>query len=252
MNRYLMEEMTWPEIKTALENGYRTVIIPSGSIEQHGPHLAQISDTTIGEASALDLAKRLGKTLVAPVIRPGLSDHHLALPGSLSLRPQIFAGLVEDYIACYKAHGFKQFILISSHGGNFSALDDITAKMQEKYPNLKFVTGLPLPDLINLLADMEREENMPAGSCGGHACDYETSVMLHLAPQHVRMAEAKAGYVGKPTPEILDRMHQKGITAVSASGVLGDPGRADAERGKRYFEKEQEAIYRAIRNKLDH
>ncbi len=251
MANLLLEEMTWLEIKTALDNGFDTVIIASGSIEQHGPHLAQLSDTVIAEASAVDLAKRLDKTLVAPVIRPGLSDHHLSLPGTISLRPEIFSGLIEDYINCYKSHGFKKFILISSHGGNFSALDEIASELSQKHPNLKFVTGLSLEDLLGLISSMEADENMPEGACGGHACDYETSVLLYLFPQHVRMDKARAGYVGKPTREVLDQIYKRGITAVSETGVLGNPCYAKAERGRRYFEKEQEALFKTVREKLN-
>lgn len=250
MSTLLLEEMTWPEVKTALDNGYNTVIITTGSIEQHGPHLAELSDTAIAEASALDLAERLGNTLVAPVIRPGLSDHHLALAGTLSLRPEIFAGLIEDYISCYIKHGFKQFILISSHGGNFIALEEIASGMKERNPGYKFVTGLPLDQLLEMLAGIEEDFQLPAGTCGGHACEYETSVMLYLFPKHVRRDKAREGYVGRPTQEILSRMHEGGITAVSASGVLGDPRQAGAERGKKYFELGQETLYKTIKEKL--
>ncbi len=251
MPALLLEEMTWPEIEYVINNGCKTVVIPSGSIEQHGPHLAQVADTAIAEASAVDLARRLGNTLVAPVIRPGLSDHHLALPGTLSLRPEVFTGIIEDYVACYIKHGFENFILISSHGGNFNILEEITSSLNNKYPNNKFITGLPLQELLELLSGMEEEENMPEGTCGGHACEYETSVMLHLFPKHVRMEKARKGYVGRPTREILDRMHEGGIIAVSNIGVLGNPEQASAERGKRYFEKEQEALYKTVKKKLN-
>ena len=250
MSTLLLEEMTWPEIKTALKSGFKTVIIPSGSIEQHGLHLAQLADTAIAKASAVDLAKRLGKTLVAPVIRPGLSDHHLALPGTISLRPEVFSGLIEDYINSYIKHGFKQFVLISAHGGNFSALDEIALKFSQIYPDRKFVTGFSLTDLLDLINNMETDENMPEGACGGHACDYETSVLLYLSPQHVRMDQAKPGYVGKPTRDVLDQIFKGDITAISKTGVLGNPSNAKAERGKRYFEKEQEALFKTVKEKL--
>ena len=78
MRTYLLEEMTWPEIKAQMEAGKRTVIIMAASIEQHGPHLAEATDTILGYAEAIDLAERLGNAFVAPVIRPGLSEHHMA------------------------------------------------------------------------------------------------------------------------------------------------------------------------------
>ncbi len=250
MKTYLLEEMTWPEIKTALEEGYHTVIIPTASIEQHGPHLAQLADTAIGEASAVDLAKRLGNALVAPVIRPGLSSHHMALPGSLSLRPEVFTGLVEDYVAGYKSHGFENIVLLSSHGGNFKVLEEIAASLQTKYPKIKIVTGLSLAALLGLLNEMEQVENMQPGACGGHACDYETSVMLFLHSEHVRMDKAEQGYMGKLSQEVVDRVFKEGITAVSPSGIMGDPGSADAMRGSRYFEKVQSALFESVYARL--
>jgi len=123
MDTLLLEEMTWPEIRTALQNGMRTVVVCAASIEQHGPHLAERTDTTLGYAEAEALARRLGNALVAPVIRPGLSAHHMVLPGTVTLRPEVFRGVVEDYISSYVRHGFTTIVLISSHGGNFDAVE---------------------------------------------------------------------------------------------------------------------------------
>lgn len=92
MDTLLLENMTWKEIDVAKKNGFDSVIIFAASVEQHGPALPEITDTVLGYAEAVDLAKRLGNTLVAPVIRPGLSKHHLGFPGSLTLRPEVFKG----------------------------------------------------------------------------------------------------------------------------------------------------------------
>ena len=132
MDTVLLEEMTWPEIRDALQNGMRTVVVCAASIEQHGPHLAERTDTTLGYAEAEALARRLGNALVAPVIRPGLSAHHMVLPGTVTLRPEVFRGVVEDYISSYVRHGFTTIVLISSHGGNFDALEEV-ARLSLEY-----------------------------------------------------------------------------------------------------------------------
>ncbi|MFY9189221.1 MAG: creatininase family protein [bacterium] len=251
MKTYLLEEMTWPEIREAMETGYRTVIIAAASIEQHGPHLALLTDSAIGQASAVDLAKRLGNALVAPVIRPGLSSHHLSLPGTLSLRPEVFTGLVEDYVISYVKHGFENIILFSSHGGNFDALEKMAADLQEKYPQVRIVTGISLDAFMQLLAKIEKNEGVLSGTCGGHACDFETSVMLFLHDTHVRMEKAQQGYVGKPSPQVLDRFFKEGVTAVSPIGVMGDPSGADVNRGRRYFEELQKLLTETVSAKLD-
>src|ERR671933_938574 len=82
----LLEELTWPEVRDALAAGYRTVLVPCGAVEQHGPHVAMVSDTLQAGAIARRVAEHLGEALVAPTIPVGCSDHHLAFPGTVSLR----------------------------------------------------------------------------------------------------------------------------------------------------------------------
>lgn len=250
MDTLLLEKMTWPEIKEALDNGYDTVIIFAASVEQHGPALPEITDTALGYLEAEDLARRLGNALAAPVIRPGLSAHHMGFPGSITLRPEVFRGIVEDYIAAYVHHGFRNIVLCSSHGGNFKALENIAAEQARRYPGVKIVTGMSLDDLDENLAEMDRVEGLPVGTCGGHACDWETSVMMMIDEGYVRKDKLQRGYVGPLTGELLDRFFNQGVGSVSPIGVMGDPTGANAERGRRYFEYQQELQVRCIREKL--
>ena len=121
----LLKYMTWPEIQQKLNDGFDTIIINVASVEQHGYHLPECTDEIIGVGLSCGLAEKLGNTLVAPSVIPGLSDYHLPLPGSLSLRPEIFRGILEDYISCYQNHGFERFILLSSHGGNMDTTSNL-------------------------------------------------------------------------------------------------------------------------------
>ena len=250
MDTLLLEEMTWPEIRDALQNGMRTVVVCAASIEQHGPHLAERTDTTLGYAEAEALARRLGNALVAPVIRPGLSAHHMVLPGTVTLRPEVFCGVVEDYISCYVQHGFTTIVLTSSHGGNFEALEQIAAAAAPQYPDVKIVTGPSIEDLMALFAKAEQLEGLEPTACGGHACDFETSVMLHIAPEQVRPEHAQRGFMGPVTKEVVNNMFQKGVLAVSEIGVMGDPTHADAARGARYHEAMADLLETTVRKKL--
>lgn len=90
------------------------------SNEQHGPHLAENTDYIFGLEMCRAVAEKMGDALVAPVIRPGLSQHHMRHPGSLTLRPETFRMLVEDYVDCYVRHGFERIVLLASHGTNFA------------------------------------------------------------------------------------------------------------------------------------
>ena len=133
-DKIVMESMTWPEISKAIEKGFETVIVMLSSVEQHGPHLPINTDSIIADELALRVARRLGKTLIAPTIRPGCSDHHLCLPGTISLRHQVLLDILRDYCSSLARHGFRKIILISSHGGNFSPLETFGKYL---LPNLK-------------------------------------------------------------------------------------------------------------------
>lgn len=249
--KYLLEYMTWPEIETAMKDGMDTVIIFAASIEQHGPAMPEITDTVIGYTEAVGLAKRLGNALVAPVIRPGLSKHHLGFPGSLTLRPEVFKGIVEDYVAAYVHHGFKTIVLCSSHGGNFNPLEEVAKEQGEKYPNICIVTGSSLDVLDETLMEMDRIEGLPSGTCGGHACDWETSIMMMIDEEYIRRDKLQPGLVEPLTGELLDRFFNNGVKSVSENGILGDPTGANAERGRRYFEYYLDVQERAIREHMD-
>ena len=250
LNKLLLEEMSWPEIKKALDDGITTVIIAAGSVEQHGPHLPEITDTVLGYQSAMELARRLGNALVAPVIRPGLSEHHMAFPGSITLRPEVFTGIVEDYISSYVRHGFKTIILISSHGGNTATLAKVAEDQAKKYEGVKIISGLSLSDMRPVVESLEKADDLPAGTYGSHACARETSVMLLFAPQLVDMSKAKCGYLGRLTDEVVQKVFTGGIASISENGILGDARPSNAERGARCFKAIQDKQEQVVRDKL--
>src|SRR5579859_464097 len=117
-----LERLSWPEIGAAIASGKTTAIIVVASSEQHGPHLPEATDALIGEGLGVRLAQRLGNALVAPVIRPGCSDHHFGFPGTISISPDLLVAIVDSYLTSLRRHGFRQFLVFSSHGGNFPVL----------------------------------------------------------------------------------------------------------------------------------
>ena len=250
METLLLEKMTWPEIRDAMAEGYDTVVIFAASIEQHGPGLPEVTDTALGYFEAEDLARRLGKALAAPVIRPGLSAHHMGFPGSITLRPEIFKGIVEDYVTAYVCHGFRKIVLCSSHGGNFRTLEEVAREQSEKFPEVCIVTGVSLEVLDETLIEMDRMEGQPPGTCGGHACDWETSLMLLIDENYVRRDKLEKGCVEPLQGELLEKFFNEGVGSVSPIGVMGDPTNADKERGRRYFEYLQKIQADCIREKI--
>ena len=97
-SKILMEEMDWEEIRDAVDSGKTTVILVSGATEQHGPHLPTGTDTILGYAVAVRAAVQLGNALVAPVIRPALSEHHMGFPGSFTLSWETYLAVLEEQL----------------------------------------------------------------------------------------------------------------------------------------------------------
>ncbi len=219
-----LEDMTWPEVQQALERGVRTVVVVAASTEQHGPHLPLSTDALIAEAAGERVARRLG-ALLAPVVRPGCSDHHLAFPGSLSVSADLLGELVASYVRSLVPHGFHTFVLLSSHGGNFRPLEAAARRLQEEYGSRGVRVVAVAGDAA--LVDMMREMVEVAGRLGApqdvdaiHADACETSVVMHLRPDLVRVDRVERGFTGRLD---LDTLFRQGLRAITPNGVLGDP-----------------------------
>ena len=137
----LLEEMSWPEV-AKLAKQKKTVLIPVGSIEQHGPHLPLNCDLTAAWEVSLRVARKIG-AVVAPPIIPGVSTHHMPFPGTITLSPSTFIKVVKEYCASISRHGFKELVLVNGHGGNSASLT-ITRRI------VAIVSNLPIPQTASL------------------------------------------------------------------------------------------------------
>src|SRR5262252_6114671 len=124
MEELFIERLSWPEVEAALAGGRRRAIVCAASTEQHGPHLPEATDALLGAAYAEGLARRLGNALVAPIIRPACSEHHMAFAGSLTIAPRLLMDILDSYLDSLRRHGLERFVVMSSHGGNFPVLAD--------------------------------------------------------------------------------------------------------------------------------
>jgi creatinine amidohydrolase len=253
----LMEEMTWREIKEAIQQGKNTAILVSGSIEQHGPHLPTATDTIIGYATAEAVARKLGNALVAPLIRPALSRHHIDFPGTIALRLETFVKVLEEYCFCLRAHGFKKIVLFVSHGGNSDALRAFVPSIAKKVGlDLQLLAVQTIEKHIKAFQDFLKTKGITIQRAGVHAAFSETSVMLALRPDLVAMDKAKPGLTEEAfyRPENLEKskiasfIH--GVKSQSSIGVLGDPTGSDATVGKEIFERHANDIVEEIKNNL--
>src|ERR1700751_1251442 len=122
--------MTWPEVHSEQERGRDTVVIAFGATEQHGPHRPLATDALLGDHMARAVAERLD-AFVAPTVRIGCSEHHLAFPGTLSIAAETFHALVGDIVRSLARGGFRRVVLLPTHGGNFGPLGVATEKLGE-------------------------------------------------------------------------------------------------------------------------
>ena len=185
--------------------------LPIGSCEQHGPHLPLDTDSRIATALAESLAEKYddGDILVAPAITVSSSGEHAAFPGTLSIGAEVMEQLVLELVR--SADWSAGVVLVNGHGGNRAAVERAVQRLHEE--GRKVLSWWP---------------RVVGGDA--HAGETETSMMLAIAPQLVRMDRAEIGCTA-PLADIIDELRDGGVAAVSRNGVLGDPLRASASHG---------------------
>jgi creatinine amidohydrolase len=229
-----LDTLTWPEVRQEIEAGRDTVVVAFGAVEQHGHHLPLGTDAMLGDELSWRLAERLD-AFRAPTVRVGCSRHHLAFPGTMSVSEETFKGVVHDLLAGWAGHGFRRIVLLPTHGGNFGPL---TAALEEMEPldGVKVIGIGDLGLLVQATLGLGAELGVPASEGGLHAGQWETSMMLAVHPELVRMDRAVAGYTGDLETG-LPRFMSEGVHALTDTGVIGDPANASAEHGHLYIER---------------
>ena len=239
----LLAEMTWTGVSEAVSAGIATVILPLGATEQHGPHLPLGTDTFRAAALAERLAAQLPGSLVAPVLPVGCSDEHRRFSGLLSLDCETLATVIVNCAQRMADWGVRQLVLLSAHGGNDQALALAAERINQQLPRLHlWVLPAELTMMSKALLAVAEKDNIAPETVGIHAGESETSEMLHLRPDLVRMRLAAPGYTGDMV-QILQQLREAGLRSITPNGVLGDPTCADGARGERYLE-EQATDYR--------
>ncbi len=224
------------------------VILPIGSIEQHGPHLPVEVDSTLGEAVGLRTAREISArgqhALVLPMLWTGLSEHHMSFGGTITLSLATFSAVVEDICRSILRHGFTRIVLLNGHGGNENALRNVTDELTPKLkvPLVQFTYWYAASEPI-----AEILETQPVLS---HACEAETSMMMALRPELVaedRIPLAKSNRTSGIEEFVGSGVYRwRSIGSRSASGVLGNPEAATREKGERLLA----AISRTLAEKL--
>jgi len=231
---YRYSRLTWEEMNHAIA-ARKVVVLPTGSIEQHGPHLPLDVDSFLVESVCLELGRRApDRVLVLPTVSFGLNRHHIDFPGTIHIEPEVFIAFCLNITKSVAYHGFEKVLIINGHGSN-SPLADLVARktVLETHSLCAAVNYFSLG-----VEAFHRVKQTPVLA---HADEFETSLYLHLAPDRVHMDRAAADndVVGKymtsdsTTPYVRFSDYWARWTKI---GVHGDPTAATAEKGKIIWE----------------
>ena len=204
-----LSDANWVQVDSATR---RVLLVPVGSLEQHGPHLPLDTDTRIAVAVAQGVASAREDVWVAPAIAFGASGEHAGFAGTLSIgTPALTELLVE--LGRDASRDWDAVLLVNAHGGNRDAVDEALARLHAEGRRVAVFQVSP-----------------PGGDA--HAGRSETALLMYLQPQAVRHDAAAVGET-RPVSALMDRLRAEGVRAVTPNGVLGDPRGATASEGER-------------------
>ena len=224
----------------ALDRAKTVLVIPLGSVEQHGHHLPLGTDTMLAHALALSAAERMsGRVVVLPPPWYGFSAHHMRFPGSITLSHKTMMAMVEDVVASLARHGFTRIILLNGHGGNNGVVDVLASVLGNRHYGKMRIAGFTYFALA-AAAIAELRRSKPGGM--GHACEFETAMIMHIRPDLVAADKALVTYPD-PGSSYLSTDLLKGSAVktyldfkdLSPHGTLGDPSLASPAKGAEFF-----------------
>ncbi len=234
---------TWQEVESRLKAD-KTIVIPIGSNEQHGPTGLLGTDWMCPEIIAHQ-AEREGDILVAPTFNIGMAQHHLAFPGTISLRPTTFIAAICDWVNSLTRHGFERIYFLNGHGGNVATIEAAFSEIyadwsfsEERCPYmLKLVNWWDLPGIVKLCEGL-----FPTGH-GSHATPSEIAVTYAAYPEHVKTATYAPQIAGNgPIRDALD------FRARFHDGRIGsDPAQATPALGQTIIDAASTALIESVK-----
>ena len=245
----ILADLTWEEARAAAEAG-AVAVVPTGSIEQHGRHLPCRTDTTLVGAVAEAALERLpeGVTAVlAPVLWLGASHHHLPF-FALSVDERTYVEVAVQIGASLALAGYRRVFFLNGHGGNAAPLRLAVTEAARRHPETLFACA----EYWALAAAALQAERTGGPGTAAHACEVETALMLHVAPEQVRRERMRAAVPDLPPPFVRDLLAGGAVTLgiawerLSLDGTLGDPTGATAEQGQRMLRACAGAVAQAV------
>lgn len=222
-------EMTWPDAQNLPRN--TPIVIPVAALEQHGPHMPLFTDSLLlGEVVRRVEGELQETVLFTPLQWLGNSEHHLDFPGTMSASPRTYLDLLRDMVENFLFHGFDRIVILNGHGGNIIPSAQAMFELRQKYRdwrNLLLVSA-------TYWDTAEPHQNEFEQPQMGHACEWETSMMMAIRPDLVKDHKG-AGYIpfGKP----FQPGHRAWVMKDrSEPGHVGNPTVASPEKGERLFQ----------------
>jgi creatinine amidohydrolase len=231
-----MADMTWVEVRSAIKRGYTMAIVPTGGIEQNGPHMVLAKHNYIVHAAANRIALALGRALVTPVasyVPEGNTEPpsgNMLFPGTLGVPEPVFAQMLEGIARSLKSAGFKVICFIGDHGGSQAPQAEVAARLSREWAGRVIV--LNVSDYYSDAAQIKylHDKGETKKTIGSHAGLIDTSELLSVHPQGVDLAR-------------LSALPSRSET----TGHSGDPMRASAVTGKALLDIRINAALRQIR-----
>jgi creatinine amidohydrolase len=239
-----LTEMTDREVEAFLEK-HDTVIVPTGSTEQHGPHSPVGTDVLIPTEIARRVAPQIG-AVIAPPLSYGLSYPHRGFTSVFDLSVETFISVVAELCECFARAGFRRIVFLNGHFDNTFAIAYGCAKAADRLPPgtrafpLNYWDGLPA----------ERAEAFIGADKGMHANEGEVSMVLAIDPDLVEMEQANTEFPRfPPTKTGSGAVHTAffltapgSVWRITESGTWGDASQAAAEKGERFLQWAVEAV----------
>ena len=225
----LLHLSTWPEVEAYLDRSLG-IILPIGSTEQHGPNGLIGTDAICAEILAKGVGEAI-EALVAPTINVGMALHHLAFPGSMSLRPSTLIQVMTDYLTVLAQQGFRRFFFINGHGGNIATLKAAFSEIYDRLPEIdlrcEVVSWFMLPEVYRLAKELYGDAE------GSHATPSEVALTQYAYPEAIKTVPL--------TPPIAPQgsgiYSAKDFRQRYPDGRMGsNPGLATPEQGKQFYD----------------
>jgi creatinine amidohydrolase len=248
----LYGEQNWTQIPDLTE---AVAVVPLGSLEQHGHHLPLLTDTMTGAEIARRAEQELGDTAVfLPVLYLGASDHHLGFPGTVSLHNATYTRVISEILESLIGAGFRRIVLLNAHGGNARPASAAMYEVDVRHRDEKDL-WLVLATWYTLAAPQFGEIKGMVQDHLTHSCEMETSLVLYLRPELVRL-EAARGRTEAFASQFYS-LHASRVTMqrsfdhISETGAIAHPEAATPEKGEALIELGVQQVVACIREIAD-